>query len=106
MDPIIWAAIGGIIVAAAAVTVRSIRSARRARRREQKFKEMLDLATEALKADLARLSPRIQAVEVDPQSPLGQQIAKMLGLDKPCQCPNCEEERRIAHAEQQKRDGQ
>lgn len=106
MDPITWAVVGGIAAAVAYVTGRSIQSARRARRREQKFKEMLDLATDALKADLARISPRVEMVEVDPESPLGQQIAKMLGLDKPCGCPNCEEERRIAHAEQQKRDGQ
>lgn len=75
-----------------------LRETRLRRKRERGLVEAIKLGTDALTADRMRNRGFIRAGEVDPESPLGRELIKAFGLDQPCQCPNCEEERRIQHA--------
>ncbi|GAB2567225.1 hypothetical protein [Leucobacter ruminantium] len=115
MNPTLEAAlVVGLVTATAVYAVAAglsltltVRQEVRRRKRERELAKMLTEVTSVIEADLDRMKtrgPRLAgAMEVDPESPLGQSILDALGLRGPCGCPNCEEERRIAHAEQQKR---
>lgn len=97
MDITYWVT---VYTVAAVQTVFTLWTVRRANGRARRYKEMLDLANEALAADPG---PRIVASGVVPvDSELGQVLSKLFEQSAPCPCPNCEEERRIAHAQQKR----
>ncbi|WP_449278032.1 hypothetical protein [Leucobacter sp. GX24907] len=104
MDPITIAA--WALLAGASVSVGlTIRGEVRRRHHDRKLTEMVELANDAITNEISRINrmrPRVEMQEVDPESELGQAIIRTLGLDGPCGCPNCGEERRIQHVEQKR----
>lgn len=91
MDPLL------VLLAVAAIGLavgNIIVSVRRRRARARALAEVMTLANDALEQMVAR---SVRAVPVD--SPEGQAILAKIRMG--CPCPNCEEERRIAHAAQQ-----
>ncbi|PRI11917.1 hypothetical protein [Leucobacter massiliensis] len=87
----------GAVLAATGVTAYALsrRALRLANARMKATRGLLEQAAEALAAS-AGLS--VRAVPVD--SPEGRALLDRLRLS--CECRDCEEERRIAHAEQQR----
>lgn len=101
-DLITVASLAVIVLAGVSLTL-TIRNEVKRRQRDKTLDEALQLATDALKADQDKnRTTTVRMAEIDPQSPLGKRLVETLGLDQPCGCPNCEEERRIAHANQQR----
>ncbi|WP_336653045.1 MULTISPECIES: hypothetical protein [unclassified Leucobacter] len=102
MDPLILTASVAVVIVSGTYLVLTLRAEARRRKRERALAEMLELANDALTADLSRRNgPVAGMVEIDPSSPLGRELLEQIRMG--CECPNCEESRRIAHAEQQKR---
>ncbi|WP_336991083.1 hypothetical protein [Leucobacter sp. VD1] len=105
MEAFALAASVAVVIVSGTYLVLTLRAEARRRKRERALAEMLDLANEALEADIARVKRGTTVasgvMEVDPSSPLGRELLEQIRMG--CQCPNCEETRRIAHAEQQKR---
>lgn len=87
----------GVATTGAALTLRAERK-RKAKEaaRDEAFTEVLKLATNVI--DSATIG-RSRATAIPVNSPEGRALLDLL-RGGPCSCPNCEEERRIAHAEQ------
>ncbi|MFA5606617.1 MAG: hypothetical protein WDA07_05460 [Leucobacter sp.] len=104
MSPLLVAcSIAALTLSSVAIAL-LIRKETRELRRMRALTEAIDLATDALNAELDKTPGQgriIRAGEVDPNSPLGRELIKAFGLNEPCDCPNCEEERRIKHANRQ-----
>lgn len=105
MEAFALAASVAVVIVSGTYLVLTLRAEARRRKRERALAEMLNLANDAIEADLSRLMRGATVTSgvmgVDPNSPLGKALIEQIRMG--CQCPNCEEERRIAHAEQQKR---
>ncbi|UOQ58129.1 hypothetical protein MUN78_04585 [Leucobacter allii] len=70
----------------------------RARRRQRAMEEALQLAMDAFTAS-------VEPVAVRADSEAGRRLISEIRRRGSCGCPDCEEERRIAHAEQQQQQG-
>ncbi|QZY52895.1 hypothetical protein [Leucobacter tenebrionis] len=86
-----------VVIVSGTYLVLTLRAEAQRRKRERVLAKMLELASDAMENEIRRSGRTGIAVD----SPEGRAILDRIRLG--CTCPNCEEERRIAHAEQQKR---
>ncbi|QAB18701.1 hypothetical protein Leucomu_12985 [Leucobacter muris] len=95
MDPLFIVGIA-LVAVCGTYLVHTLRVERRRRQSERALVKMLELANDAIENEIRR-GP-LTAIPVN--SPEGRAILERIRMG--CECPNCEETRRIAHAEEQK----